>query len=51
MKARGLVVLLAVLALVAVGCGGASDETGGGSTASGAATSGGGADVNLSLVA
>lgn len=50
MKARGLVVLLALVALVAAGCGGASDETGGGTGAS----TGGGGNGNgsaLSLVA
>jgi sulfate transport system substrate-binding protein len=47
-----LVALLALVALVAVGCGGSSDETGGGSTGSASATSdGGGEKSTLSLVA
>lgn len=49
MKARNLLLALAVLpALVAAGCGGSSDEQGGDATA---ASSGGGGETTLSLVA
>jgi sulfate/thiosulfate-binding protein len=52
-KARNLLVaLLALVALVAAGCGGSSDETGGGgSTGSTSSSGGGGGKTNLSLVA